>query len=115
MTAAIAGRCAYQQNSEAFWKIHDAIFDNQDSIQPENAWAKMLEFAGQADLQIDTFRACMTSPAAKQEVETTLGEGKALRIANTPTVFVNGRRLVGGDAGVINQYINYELLLAAHP
>ena len=29
-TAALAGRCAYQQDAKAFWKLYDLIYDNQD-------------------------------------------------------------------------------------
>ena len=112
MTAAIAGRCAYQQSPEAFWKVHDAIFDNQDSINPENAWQKMLDFAAQAGVPPDAFRVCMASPHAKQHVEASVAEGKSLNIGNTPTVFVNGRRLVGGIRALLEQYINYEIAAA---
>src|SRR5207244_12171986 len=31
-TAAIAGRCAYQQKPQAFWKMYDLIYDNQELI-----------------------------------------------------------------------------------
>ena len=37
-TAALAGRCAYQQDPRAFWKMYDQIYDNQDVISAENAW-----------------------------------------------------------------------------
>jgi len=30
-------------------------------------------------------------------------------VNSTPTVFVNGRRLVGADPHLLEQYINYEL------
>src|SRR5438552_13880822 len=36
-TAAIAGRCAYQQNPMAFWKMYDFIYDNQEIISAANA------------------------------------------------------------------------------
>jgi len=32
-TAAIAGRCAYQQDPKAFWKMYDFIYDNQESFR----------------------------------------------------------------------------------
>jgi protein-disulfide isomerase len=113
MTAAVAGRCAFEQNADAFWAVHDAIFDNQDSIKPEDAWQKMIEFSTQAGLQPDAFRVCMTSPEAKEAVQRNIEEAKALKVANTPTVFVNGRRVVGGDRGLLEQYINYELAASA--
>jgi protein-disulfide isomerase len=112
MTAAIAGRCAYQQDPKAFWRIYDAIFDNQERILPENAWNLMLEFAAAAGLDAGAFRLCMASPETKKTVEAGLEEGRALRIANTPTVFINGRRHVGGDKNQIQQFLDYELYRA---
>lgn len=109
VTAAVAGRCAYQQSNESFWKMHDLFFENQDSIKPDNAWQKVFEFAGQVGLNADDFRACMLSPEAKAAVEKSVAEARALRIANTPTVFINGRRMVGGDRGQLEQFLDYEL------
>ena len=40
-TAALAGRCAYQQKPEAFWKVYDSIYDNQEIISAENAWSSL--------------------------------------------------------------------------
>src|SRR5271165_3581555 len=58
-TAALAGRCAYQQNPAAFWKMYDFIYDGQDLISAENAWGKMTDFANQSGLNADAFKACM--------------------------------------------------------
>jgi protein-disulfide isomerase len=108
-TAALAGRCAYLENPDAFWKMYDLLFDSQEIISPENAWQKMLEFATQAGLNMDAFRACASGPQAAADVEANVKEGQALKIANTPTVFVNGRRLIGADRTLLEQYIQYEL------
>ena len=113
MTAALAGRCAYQQNHEAFWKVHDAIFESQEVISAGNAYEKMVNFAAQAGLDASTFRACMASPQTGQAITQSVKEGQALKIANTPTVFVNGRRLIGADRTLLEQYIQYELAASA--
>lgn len=111
-TAAIAGRCAYQQNPAAFWKMYDLIYDNQDIISAANAWMKMSEFAGQAGLNADTFRACMAGPDAGAAVDASRANGQKLDVNSTPTIFVNGRRMVGADAHLIEQNIQYELAKA---
>jgi protein-disulfide isomerase len=108
-TAALAGRCAYQEKPEAFWKMYDAIYDNQEIISASNAWAKMADYAGQAGLNADTFKACMASPEAAAAVDASRANGQQLEVNSTPTVFVNGRRLVGADARALEQYIQYEL------
>jgi protein-disulfide isomerase len=112
-TAAIAGRCAYQQSPAAFWKIEGSIFENQDVISPENVWDQLVQFATQAGLKPDEFKACMSSPEAKKAVEADHAEGVALGVDSTPTVYINGRPLVGGDLATLQQYINYELAKAS--
>jgi protein-disulfide isomerase len=104
-----AAECAHRLKPEAYWTVHHAIFDQQEQITTENAWPKLLEIAQTAGYQVDGFKVCMTSPETKAAVESDVREGQALRIANTPTVFVNGRRVVGGDPNVLRQFIEYEL------
>jgi protein-disulfide isomerase len=112
-TAAIAARCAYIQKPDAFWTFQAQIFDNQDLISTENVWDKLTSFAAQDGLDADAFKTCMSSPEAKEAVEANHREGEALNINSTPTVFVNGRPLVGGDKATLGQYINYQL--RTHP
>jgi len=108
-TAAIAGRCAYQQDPKAFWKMYDFIYDNQEIISAANAWTKMLDYAGQSGLDAEAFKSCMASPEAGAAVNASRANGQQLDVNSTPTVFVNGRRIVGADAHLLEQYINYEL------
>ena len=70
------------------------IYDNQDLISAASAWDKMLDLAGRAGLNTDTFKSCMTSPQAAAEVDASLANGQLLDVRATPTVFVNGRRIV---------------------
>ncbi|HYY72896.1 MAG TPA: thioredoxin domain-containing protein [Candidatus Bathyarchaeia archaeon] len=108
-TAALAGRCAYQQKPEAFWKVYDLIYDNQEIISAENAWTKMVDYASQSGLDAESFKSCMASPEAGAAVNASHANGEKLEVNSTPTLFVNGRRMVGADANLLQQYINYEL------
>lgn len=108
-TAALAGRCAYQQDPKAFWKVYDAIYDQQEVISASNAWSRMTDFAGESGLNPDTFKACMASREAAAAVDASRVNGQQLEVNSTPTVFVNGRRLVGADPHALEQYIQYEL------
>jgi len=108
-TAAIAGRCAYQQDPKTFWKMYDFIYDNQEIISAANAWTKMMDYAGQSGLDADALKSCMASPEAAAAVNASRANGQLLDVNSTPTVFVNGRRMVGADAHQLEQYINYEL------
>ena len=108
-TAALAGRCAYQQNPAAFWKMYDAIYDGQEIISAANAYTKMTDFAGQAGLDAGALKSCMAGPEATAAVDASRANGLQLEVNSTPTIFVNGRRLVGADGRTLEQYIQYEL------
>ncbi|HKW64581.1 MAG TPA: thioredoxin domain-containing protein [Candidatus Acidoferrum sp.] len=108
-TAAIGGRCAYQQRPEAFWKVYDLVYDNQEVISAANVWGKMVDYATQSGLDPAAFKSCMASPEAGAAVNASHANGEKLEVNSTPTVFVNGRRMVGADANLLQQYINYEL------
>ena len=108
MTASTTGRCVLQQSSDAFWKYHDAVYDNQDVITPENAYDKLTELAVQAGANADKLKPCVADPKTQDEVRQTIAEGKALGVDATPTTFVDGRRLVGPDQALLEQYIQYD-------
>lgn len=107
-TAAIAGRCAYQQDHQSFWKMYDLIYDNQDLVSAANAYDKMMDFAARAGLNPETFKACLSSPQATAEVDSSIENGKLVGVRSTPTVFVNGRPLAGADPHALQQYLDFE-------
>ena len=108
-TAAVGARCGFAQSADGFWNMHDAIFENQDLISSENVYEKLVDFAVRLGLDKDAFKLCMASPEAKQAIVQDVEEGKAVQISSTPTVFVNGRPVIGGDQATLEQYIRYEL------
>ncbi|HEY1470141.1 MAG TPA: thioredoxin domain-containing protein [Candidatus Acidoferrum sp.] len=108
-TAALAGRCAYQQDPHAFWKMYDSIYDNQDVISASNVYDKVMDYAGKAGLNPEVFKACMSAPETTQAIDASIANGNLLEVRSTPTVFVNGRRLVGADPRTVQQYLDYEV------
>ncbi len=107
MTAAIASQCAFQQSPAAFWKIHDAIYDAQDLITPTNVWDKMQDLANQLGLNEEAFKSCTINPETANQIKSTIEEGHALNITATPTIFVNGRRIVGPNKPIIEQFLKF--------
>ena len=81
MSAAITGRCVLQQSSDAFWKYHDSVYDNQDVISPENAYNKLLEFAVQAGATEDKLKPCIADPKTQDLVRQNMAEGKTMDVA----------------------------------
>jgi len=112
-TAAIAGRCIFRQEPAAFWKFHDWIYENQSDLNPENLQSKVLEWAKSANLDGIQLGQCLDTKATEAEIDKDIAEGKSLTITATPTLFINGRRLVGNYPWqnleqIIRQELDYQ-------
>ena len=109
-TAAIGGRCIFRQAPASFWDYHDWIFEKQSEMTPENLKAKIQEFAKEKNIDPIPLTRCIDTRATEAEVNRNVAEGKALQINSTPTMFINGRRLVGKYAWEqIKAIIDYEI------
>jgi protein-disulfide isomerase len=110
-TAAIAGRCVFRQSPTAFWKYFDWIYDHQEQINPDNLKPQVMDFAkSQQDIDGIELGRCLDSKATEPEVDASIAQAKSLRVDATPTVFLNGRRLVGNYPWPnVEQLINGEL------
>ncbi len=110
--AAVAGQCALQQSPEAFWALHDYFFENQAPLNAQNLDAQLEAFAPRARLDAAAFRTCRQEKATAHRVDASLREAAALGLANTPTLLVNGRPLVGNQPReIIERLINFEVAL----
>lgn len=94
-TAAIAGRCIFRENPKLFWDYYEWIYAHQEEVKPENVKAKILEFAGTKNIDAVQLGRCLDTKATEGEVNASVAQGKSLGIDATPTMFLNGRPLVG--------------------
>ena len=108
MTAALAAQCVYEQKPSAYLQMQKLIFDNQNDITPDNAYNKLVGFATQAGLNSQDVQACIASPATQKTVDADIALGQQLNVTSTPTLFVNGRPMVGEDSRMLEQFISYE-------
>ncbi|MCC6856963.1 MAG: DsbA family protein [Bryobacterales bacterium] len=108
--AAIAGRCIFRQNPQAFWTYHDWIFEHQAEINTANLKSKVLEFANGKEIDTLQLTRCMDTRATEAEVNQNIADARALKVNSTPTLFINGRRLVGQQGWpAVRQIIDYEI------
>ena len=110
-SAAIAAHCVFRQNPGAYWTFHDWIFQQQAEITAANLKDKILSWARDIkELDALQLGRCMDAKATEAEVDKNMAEGKTLGINSTPTLFVNGRRLVGRvDWPSLRGIIDYEI------
>lgn len=95
MKAALDADCAGRMDPAAFWKYIDAIFENQGGIALATADDKLKELATAAGLDGQKLAACAATPETEERVKKSLELGESLGINETPTVFINGRRVKG--------------------
>lgn len=110
---AIAGRCVYRQNTASFWDYYDWMYQHQSEVTPENLKDKVLEFAKTKNIDTLQLGRCMDTKATEEEVNKSEAEGKSLTIDQTPTMFINGRRIPGSIPWQnLKQLIDAELAFA---
>lgn len=88
------GYCAYQQDPTKFWQLNDALFKvPKGSIEGDPALINTtLTSMGFDAAQINV---CVNNPDTETTVKSLLDEITKTKFFGTPTVFINGKVLVG--------------------
>ena len=87
--AAEAGNCANQQGK--FWELHDTMFSRQSELGVDD----LKRHAGELGLDQAAFDACLDSGRFAEQVNADLTAGQQYGVSSTPTVFINGRAVMG--------------------
>ena len=94
--AAEAAACAQIQNADAFWRLHDALFENQDKITADKVAQTVDYLAAQIEtLNIRDFRDCLRRQTSLGMVLRDRQLGTLVGVKGTPTMFINGEPLTG--------------------
>jgi protein-disulfide isomerase len=106
--AAEAAACAQFQSSDAFWALHDRLFDNQETITSADA-AKQIEqlAAGVPNLDMKHFQECVNRQLSLGAVVRDREMGKRVSVVATPAVFLNGVQIPGVRSGAeLHRYLS---------
>jgi protein-disulfide isomerase len=87
--AAQAARCAADQGR--FWEYHDKLFDNQEALGKR----RLKDYAKQLKLDQKSFSECLDGGKYARELDAAVEEATTYGVSATPTVFINGRLIVG--------------------
>lgn len=107
--AAEAGNCANEQ--DMFWELHDKMFQSQDALDV----ASLKTYATELGLDEGAFAACLDEGRYAEHVEGDLAIGREYGVSSTPTVFINGRTVMGAAPFETFDEIIQEELAATQP
>ena len=89
--AEAAESVAARGGEEAFWTMHDLMFENQDALQPD----ELTEYAAAAGVDPVAVADDLATAAQRQRVQRDINSGMRSGVRDTPAFFVNGRRFEG--------------------
>jgi len=85
LVAATAAECAVDQ--DAFWQMHDLLFEQQDQWAVEEPEPALIELADTLGLDTEQFSACLASRQALERVVADLYDAQGV-VSSTPTFVV---------------------------
>jgi protein-disulfide isomerase len=71
-----------------FWEMHDTLFENQESLDPQSIMA----YAAELDLNLPQFQLELAEHTQLPRVREDFSSGVRSGVNGTPTFFINGRR-----------------------
>jgi len=92
--AALASECAAEQNR--FWDYKNLIFANQIGVEGQYSEVRLIAFADSLDLDMDQFKACLTSAKYQSELDAGIKLATEMGVKGTPSLFVNGQDVSTG-------------------
>ncbi len=107
--AAEAANCALEQGR--FWQYHDTLFANQDALAVED----LKRYAAALGLNAAEFDTCVDEGKFRDRVQRDMDEGNRYGVSSTPTVFINGRPVIGAVPLEVYDSIIREELAATEP
>ncbi len=107
--AAMAAECAKLQGEDKFWKVHDALFEKQREITPDNLDEKLAGFLKDAKGDQKALETCVEGKKTLAAVTRDSNEADSMGISGTPAFLVNGHIVSGADYGTIKRLIEESL------
>jgi protein-disulfide isomerase len=103
MNAAKASVAAANQGK--FWEMHDELF----KISRNLAMDEIRKKAEEIGLDMKKFDADMASPETEKTVRADLELGKTVDVQGTPTMFINGKRVMNRSLEGMKTMVDEEL------
>lgn len=93
--AANAARCAGEIGPEAYWSMHDRLFESAAEWSHDEANAVFLNYAEDLGFGGEDFAACLEENRHAEAVDADLALGQSRGVSSTPTFFLNDQPVIG--------------------
>ncbi len=93
--AAAYAECVSEQSPDALWKFNDSVYAAQEQITEANATEKLNGLAGAAGANAATVATCALKPETAAKVQKSIDLGLSVGVGATPTLFIQGRKVMG--------------------
>ena len=95
------------QNQGKFWEYYAKLYTDVKNINEET----IVAYAKELKLDMDKFNADRVSPETAKKVQDDITQGSLFGVRGTPTLFINGIRIVGANNAKIEETIAKQLVV----
>jgi len=114
--AAEASLCAGKQGAEAFWPMHELLFEKAEEWSEQEDLTELFKgYAAELGLDTDAFVACLESGETAAQVQAELERGEALGVGGVPAFFINDWFVSGAQPFEVFQETIEAALRGEHP
>jgi protein-disulfide isomerase len=100
LPAAKAALAAGKQGK--YWEMHEILFKNQRALGAD----QLKEYAKQIGLDVPKWEKDMNSPEVNEQISAEMKEAGTAEVRGTPTIFVNGKRVMNRSVDGFKQLID---------
>jgi protein-disulfide isomerase len=86
--------CVANQSTPAFWSLYDYLYD-QNNDKDDLTDAGLAKVASRADINSAKLYSCVQNHQASSQVDHDVKLASKYSVTGTPTIFVNGTRVIG--------------------
>jgi len=114
--AAEASLCAGKQGAEAFWPMHELLFEKSEEWSGQENLIELFKgYAAELGLDTEAFVACLEAGETADQVQSELEQGEVLGVGGVPAFFINDWFVEGAQSFEVFQETIEAALRGEHP
>ena len=95
------------QNQGKFWEYYAKLYTDVKNISED----ALVAYAKELKLDMERFNADRISPETAKKVQEDITQGSLFGVRGTPTIFINGVRIVGANSAKIEETITKQIVV----